>query len=787
MVKILKVALFLSLALLFVACGGGAEGPAAEDPAAENPATTTAPEQAAVEESQPEPAATEVEQAEAVDASAATDAAAESEAPPTQPPAEPAGSPPEPLEMTVEGAEGLAIEGTFYPGSGAGPRPGVLLLHMNGGNRGAWDSFAGQLADSGYAALAIDMRGHGATGGRRDWDLAAEDLSRVWAAMGEREDVDASRTAIIGASIGANMALVTAVGEPKINTVVLLSPGRDYFGVTTEDRIVDYGQRPALIVASEEDTEAAVSSRALHELASDGELIMYDGAGHGTNMFGPQPELADELIGWLNQHVQDGVAESAAESGAGIGGLFDLDWDDRSPFRPGLIAAEAGVLEQLPGASVYHMDLFIAPDQQSVSGQQEVRYTNQEDVALEEVYFHLFPNLLGGNITVTGVTVDGQPVEVEYQAQDTIMRVPLAAPLAPGENVVIGMNFDVAVPTEGGSNYGVFATIDDVLALAHFYPMIAVYDDKGWNIDVPPPNADVTYGDSSFYLVQISAPAEQVLVTSGSQISHSTEGDEQVMRVAAGPTRDFYLASSDRYTVISQQVGETSVNSYGFPEFANQNKQALGYTVGALESMGARMGAYPFTEFDIAPTPNLALGVEYPGATVIRAELYDPTLQFGDIPANALMEGTVAHEVGHQWFYSTVGNDQLNEPWVDESLTQYITYLYFVDMYGEQAAEGFRQSFVDRWDRVNMDDIPIGMPAGNYDGTEYGAIVYGRGPLFFERLAEEMGQETFDEFLRDYYQQHKWGIASGADLKSLAEAHCDCDLTPLFAEWVGEM
>ena len=407
-------------------------------------------------------------------------------------------------------------------------------------------------------------------------------------------------------------------------------------------------------------------------------------------------------------------------------------------------------------------------------------------MALEEVYFHLFPNLLGGNVTVSGVTVDGQPVEAGYQAQDTIMRVPLATPLAPGEDVVIGMSFDVDVPTEGGSNYGVFATIDDVLALAHFYPMVAVYDDKGWNIDVPPPNADVTYGDSSFYLVQISAPSEQILVTSGSQISRSTEGDEQVVLVAAGPTRDFYLASSDRYTVISQQVGETTVNSYGFPEFANQNKQALGYTVGALESMGARMGTYPFTEFDIAPTPNLALGVEYPGATVIRAELYDPTLQFGDIPANALMEGTVAHEVGHQWFYSTVGNDQLNEPWVDESLTQYITYLYFVDTYGQQAAEGFRQSFVDRWDRVNMADIPIGMPAGNYDGTEYGAIVYGRGPLFFERLAEEMGQETFDEFLRDYYQRNKWGIVSGADLKSLAEAHCDCDLTPLFAEWVGE-
>jgi hypothetical protein len=349
------------------------------------------------------------------------------------------------------------------------------------------------------------------------------------------------------------------------------------------------------------------------------------------------------------------------------------------------------------------------------------------------------------------------------------------------------LRYEVIVPTEGGSNYGVFAAIDDVLALAHFYPMIAVYDDEGWNIDLPSPNADVTYGDSGFYLVQITAAEEQVLVTSGQQVSHSVADGQQTLFVAAGPVRDFYLASSEHYVVISQQVGETMVHSYGFPEFNAQNKQALGYTVAALESLGARLGTYPFTEFDVAPTPNLALGVEYPGATVIRAELYDPEVQFRDLPANALMEGTVAHEVGHQWFYSTVGNDQLDEPWVDEALTQYVTYLYFLDTYGREGAEGFRQSFVNRWQRVDMADIPIGLPAGDYDGTEYGAIVYGRGPLFFLALAEEMGQSSFDIFLRDYYQQYKWGIASGADLKAMAEAQCDCDLSALFAEWVGDL
>ncbi len=768
--KALKLALLLVVALISVAC----DGPASEDDGPDLPAPT------AVETSQP--------QAESP-ATAAADLAPAT--PASQAPADSAGSP-EPQTLSIEGVEGLTIQGTFYPGQGNGPRPAVLLLHMNGGNRDDWQAFAGQLAANGFAALAIDMRGHGETGGRRDWDLAAEDLSRVWTTLTERADVDETEAAIVGASIGANMALVTAATEPAVKAVVLLSPGLDYFGVTTDDRISEFSPRPALIVASEEDGQAAQSSRTLNELAGDeSTLIMYDGAGHGTAMFEARPELADAILDWLSQRISGGapVASDANQPGsaAETTGLFDIDWDDRSPFRPGLIAAEAAVLDRLPGASVYHMDLTIAPDLQSLSARQAVRYTNQEDVPLADVYFHLFPNLLGGTIDVSAVTVDGQAVTATTEAQDSILRVPLAEPLAPGESAIIGMDYQVIVPTEGGSNYGVFAAIDDVLALAHFYPMIAVYDDEDWNIDLPPPNADVTYGDSSFYLVQITAPEEQVLVTSGSQIAHSTNGGQQTLFVTAGPVRDFYLASSDRYAVISQQVGETTVNSYGFPEFNTQNKQALGYAVGALESLGARLGPYPFTEFDVAPTPNLALGVEYPGATVIRAELYDPELQFRNTPANALMESTVAHEVGHQWFYSTVGNDQLDEPWVDEALTQYVTYLYFLDTYGQPGAEGFRQSFVNRWERVNMADIPIGMPAGDYDGTEYGAIVYGRGPLFFLALAEEMGQASFDAFLRDYYQQFKWDIASGADLKALAEEQCDCDLSALFAEWVGDL
>ena len=89
-----------------------------------------------------------------------------------------------------------------------------------------------------------------------------------------------------------------------------------------------------------------------------------------------------------------------------------------------------------------------------------------------------------------------------------------------------------------------------------------------------------------------------------------------------------------------------------------------------------------------------------------------------------------------------------------------------------------------RWERVQNAPIPIGQPVAAYAGREYGAIVYGRGALFFEALKNEMGAGAFDAFMKDYTVTFSWEIATTEGIKSLAEKHCGCDLTALFEQWV---
>jgi aminopeptidase N len=463
----------------------------------------------------------------------------------------------------------------------------------------------------------------------------------------------------------------------------------------------------------------------------------------------------------------------------------EVDWDDRTVFRDGLIPSGQDILGDLLGATVYHLDLLIPEDFLILKGHEEVAYTNREDQPLHEVYFRLFTNTNGGKATVSGVTVDGQEVEGEYEWEGSAFRVPLTKPMEPGEQVVMEMDFEVEVPREMGGNYGLFGYFDEILVLDEFYPVVPVYDDEGWNVEVPPPAGDLTYFDASFYLVQVTAPADLVVVASGIRVGQELRDGKEVLTFAAGPARDFYMAASSRYAVVSERVGETTINSYAFPECREHALLALRYAAEAMESYNERLGVYPYVEFDVASTPMQAIGIEYPGVVGIGLHLYDPHAEVSGLPSQVMLQSGVAHEVAHQWFYNVVGNDQVDEPWLDEALVQYLTGLYYLDIGGESGMEGFRRSWYDRWQRVEMAEIPIGLPSGDYsDAAEYGAVVYGRGPIFMETLADRMGEDTFAEFLREYYRSHEWGIARGEAFRQLAEEECQCDLGSLFAEWV---
>ncbi len=458
--------------------------------------------------------------------------------------------------------------------------------------------------------------------------------------------------------------------------------------------------------------------------------------------------------------------------------------DDLSLFKNGLIPSQQHVLNEMKGASVYHIEFNIREDISYVSGHEEVQYTNTETVALHEVELRLFPNILGGKMDVSSVSVDDKSAEPKYDLENSLMIIPFSTPLQPKQSVILKMDFVDKLPLTVEQNYGVLAYYDNVLALAHSYPMICVYNEEGWNAEIPPQAGDVTFADAAFFIVKINAPKGLMLVTTGSEISHSESGQTQTLTIADGPARDFYLTASPNYKEVSMKFGEVTINSYALNGSEAGAQAALDIAAKAIDVYSKRYAPYPYTEFDIVATPTLALGIEYPGMVAIASRIYDVNGDYRGTPTRIYMESTVAHEVAHQWFYNLVGDDQLDEPWLDESLAQFATLQYYTDEHGSQGAQGFQASLEGRWKSIDEAKIPIGLPVAKYSGQEYSAIVYGRGPLFFVALKEKMGESAFDVFMKDYTTQLSWGIATPQFMQSLAEKHCDCDLNPLFKEWV---
>jgi aminopeptidase N len=459
-------------------------------------------------------------------------------------------------------------------------------------------------------------------------------------------------------------------------------------------------------------------------------------------------------------------------------------WDDLSIYADGLIPAEQVKLNEQKGDSIYHIDYTISDDFTNLTGRETVHYTNRENTVLDQIQVHLLPNVLGGEMSVSSVSVNGQRVEPSYGLENSLLRIALNPSLPPGKSIDLSFEFSVKVPTEIESNYGVLAYYEGVLTLAHTYPMIAVYDEHGWNAEIPSDQGDPTYNDASFYLVTVDAPAQVVLVGSGREVNHKNNGSRQIVTYAAGPARDFYVVASPDYEKISETVGEVIFNSYAPKTLQAGAKAALDVATEAFKLYDKRYAPYPYTEFDIVSTPTYALGIEYPGVIAITDRIYDTSGNLGGSPNSVMLEATVAHEAGHQWFYNLVGNNQLDEPWLDESLTQFVTWQYYADRYGSSGANGFEQSLRSRWARVDNQAIPIDLPVADYQGAAYSAIIYGRGALFFDALRNEMGKDAFDTFMKDYTVNNEWGISTTDSMRQLAEKDCNCDLSALYKEWI---
>ncbi len=438
----------------------------------------------------------------------------------------------------------------------------------------------------------------------------------------------------------------------------------------------------------------------------------------------------------------------------------------------------------------------------TVTGTEDLVFSNPTGDVLTHVFFRLYangPEYGEGAIVLRDVEVEGSPVTPELLPDDptsrtrgdeTIARLPLPAPVPAGGTATIRMGFTTTVPTQPRESYGIFSRQEDAgtVALAHWYPILAGIGATG-EPELRPLSrfGDPIFSNTALYDVAITAPADLVLVATGSVTEVEEGGATTWRRYVTGPVRDFTIVADDNYASVSQEVDGTTVTSYYNPEHAAGGAAVLRYAAQSLSIFNDLFGPYPYAELDLVDVAlrNGAAGVEFPQLLYIGHDYYD-----NPAPEDAhagFLEYVVAHEVAHQWWYGLVGNNQYEDAFIDEGLTNYVTIVYFERQYG--AAEGAFQREINLLEPyldalATIGDEVIHQPTDDFPSAgAYGVMTYAKAPLGFEALRAEVGDEAFFAALRDYRERMEFDVAVPADLRAAFERASGQDLAEVWRRW----
>jgi hypothetical protein len=536
-------------------------------------------------------------------------------------------------------------------------------------------------------------------------------------------------------------------------------------------------------------------------------------------------------------------------------------WFDPSGLLVSLRAAERDAtaqragLQSLADLPLYDLQVSIDPGAGTYEVEQETYVTNTYGKELSTLVFRLYGNPSSANAGPTRVRVlhgdCGDSVCHLRQEPPSVVTVSLQEALGPGKRLrirfkvtgllervspsqtgLLAQSLSGILGGDGGgqeSTYGTMSVCEGFVSMGAFFPVLARWEGEAWERVAPRTVGDISLDALALIRARVDAPPLARVVTPGFAVRSVLFNDNQgrIRRrheFAAAMVRDFAIFAGEGLDTVERRAGEVVVRSTFRPESRKVGERVAELAASALEVFERRFGPYPYRVLEVveAPLKEGAGGMEYSGMAVLASMLYRPfgkddplggllgLLDGNDNPMVSVLDDTLefttAHEVAHQWWHVLVGSDSSAYPFVDESLAQYSTLIYFEDRYGKERARQLADSQV-RLNYIGMrlmgqGDGPVMRPASSFSPLSYAGLVYGKGPFFYREARKTMGDEAFFSALRRYADDHRFRMASskgpmpyltqhGREVSRLSQrwleqTHGDTDLGPVTVQAVLE-
>jgi hypothetical protein len=397
---------------------------------------------------------------------------------------------------------------------------------------------------------------------------------------------------------------------------------------------------------------------------------------------------------------------------------------------------------------------------------------------LSELVFRLYPAALDPTyLWITEVSQTGQPLAWD-QVHPTTLVVPME--LRAGQTFSVRLQFQGQLPPlPATAGYGIYARSPQAMVLAQAYPVLAPWEEGEWWVRPVLRWGDALVAEVADYTVQVQLPPGWEVVATG--VEEKLGPGE--FSVRGENLREFLFVALRGYQTASQTWGGVEVESWFLPSHREAGKAAARISGQAVVLYQELFCPYPFPELEVVEVPlKDAAGVEYPGL-ILGGESYYARYPEGE----EFFAEIFAHEVAHQWWYALVGNDQVQEPWLDEALATYSSGCYLVAHGGdwEELIQWWELAY-ERASQHNPEAM-ISDPLEKFPaGIGYGGIVYRGGAVFFHQLRQLMGDEPFFRALRRYAETYAWQLARGEDLLAILQEESPVSLRELCLTWLGE-
>ncbi|HWI53243.1 MAG TPA: M1 family metallopeptidase [Symbiobacteriaceae bacterium] len=402
-------------------------------------------------------------------------------------------------------------------------------------------------------------------------------------------------------------------------------------------------------------------------------------------------------------------------------------------------------------------------ERRQVTGEEMLRWSNGETVPIETLYFNLWPNSeqyakFGGAIAVQSVTVDGRAAAYTSRGLDLV--VPLGRSVAPGAFVDVQIHFTTRMPATITPRVLGQATGPDRFNLAHWYPILAVLDDRGWNLHAFPDFPGEPYSENANFHVKLDVPAGLVVAATGHPVGRSAEGDRWLYEWTAPNVKDWIASGGRGFVEETRKVGDVTIRVLDRDKAVART--ILDETERTLQLFEPQFGRYAYPDLVVVPC---CAWVEYPGLFYTEP----PTTLRGN-----WWHGVLYHELTHQWFYGMVGNDQYSEAWLDEGFARY------GERYGLKAF-GYPDQLRDIYARVIPPEVHVNSStvAFNIYGG-YTPAVYDLGAVLLEDLEARLGSARFRQLLNRWTETYRFKTATTADFVRMASQVAGEDLTDFF-------